>query len=131
MKFLIKTYGIVADTVKESILKFTVITFFILSTLFLLFFYFFLSADSVSGTITTIKIFGEKINRVYELDRVNHENSYIAKNTDDLISFIHSLDQQSIEQYSKNAREYKFWNKTFKTVLSGSEGLIKFTISLI
>lgn len=67
-----------------------------------------------------------EVKQCVEYAYLNHENSYIAKNTDDLISFIHSLDQQSIEQYSKNAREYAKNNLTMETMINnGLDSLSK------
>lgn len=61
-----------------------------------------------------------EVKQCVEYAYLNHENSYIAKNIDDLISFIHSLDQQSIEQYSRNAREYAKNNLTMETMINNA-----------
>ncbi len=65
---LIKIWAITYDTIKESIRKFTVLTYIILSTLFLLFFLIFVNLDIVEGTITAVKIFGMEDNASVRLD---------------------------------------------------------------
>lgn len=57
------------------------------------------------------------VKQCVEYAYLNHENSYIAKNIDVLISFIQSLDQKSIEQYSRNAREYAKNNLTMERMV--------------
>lgn len=67
-----------------------------------------------------------EVKQCVEYAYLNHENSYIAKNIDDLLSFIYSLDQQSIERYSKNAREYAKNNLTMETMINnGLDSLSK------
>jgi len=62
----------------------------------------------------------EQVKQCVEYAYLNSENSYIAKNIDDLISFIYSLDQQKIEKYSSNAREYARSNLTMKTMVNNA-----------
>ena len=61
-----------------------------------------------------------QVKQCVEYAYLNHENSYKTKNIDDLISFIHSLDRQSIEQYGSNAREYAKNNLSMETMISNA-----------
>ena len=67
---IIKLWGIISDTLKESIRKFTFITFFILSTLFLLLFLLFINIDVVNGTLSLVKMFGEKVTSRVSVDQL-------------------------------------------------------------
>jgi len=70
----------------------------------------------------------EEIKQCVEYAYLNHSNSYIAKNIDDLISFIYSLDHQSVREYSANAREYAKNNLTMETMIkNGLNSLSKIT----
>jgi len=63
-----------------------------------------------------------------EFAYLNNENSFIAKDIDDLITFIHSLDKQSIKKYSSNAKMYAEKNLTMETMVNNAlDSLTKIT----
>lgn len=63
-------WAVVRDTFREAMRKYTIITFFCLATLFLLFFLIFINLEVVQGTLTAVKLFGVTMGSKLDLKKV-------------------------------------------------------------